>query len=81
MPAQSKILRNAVRCKKCLTVAESKHVHDFSTCTCGAVFTDGGNHYIHRGGDIDSMESMDVFEDENEEEEIKENVTTNDAKV
>lgn len=42
------IIRNAVRCKKCLTVLESKHRHDFVSCPCG-VFTDGGLEYI-RGG-------------------------------
>ena len=43
-----KIIRNRVRCKNCLTILESKHVHDFASCHCG-VFTDGGHEYI-RGG-------------------------------
>jgi hypothetical protein len=44
----STILRNAVRCKKCDTVLESKHRHDFVQCPCG-VFVDGGRDYL-RGG-------------------------------
>ena len=44
----STILRNAVRCKKCDTVLESKHRHDFVRCPCG-VFVDGGTDYC-RGG-------------------------------
>lgn len=42
------IVRNRIRCKKCLTVLESKHVHDFVSCPCG-VFTDGGREYLRRG--------------------------------
>jgi hypothetical protein len=43
-----KIIHNRVRCKKCLTVLESKHRHDFVSCPCG-VFVDGGHEYL-RGG-------------------------------
>lgn len=43
-----KIIHNRVRCKKCLTVLESKHRHDFVSCPCG-VFVDGGHDYL-RGG-------------------------------
>lgn len=60
------IIRNAVRCKKCLTVLESKHVHDFVSCPCG-VFTDGGKDYCRRGwpsGDPqDWMEDLSEFDD------------------
>ena len=31
-----KIIRNAIRCKKCGEVIESKSVHDFKFCSCGA---------------------------------------------
>lgn len=45
------MLRNIAKCKKCGTVIESKSVHDFQSCKCGAIFVDGGDEYIHRGGD------------------------------
>jgi hypothetical protein len=34
--------RHAIKCKKCLDTIESKHVHDFKYCSCGAVGIDGG---------------------------------------
>lgn len=34
--------RHAVQCKKCLDTIESKHIHDFKYCSCGAVGIDGG---------------------------------------
>lgn len=45
-----KITRNAARCKKCGTVIESCHRHDFMSCKCGAIFVDGGHDYLRRGG-------------------------------
>ena len=37
-----KIIRNAIRCKKCGDVIESKTVHDFKFCSCGSCAVDGG---------------------------------------
>lgn len=34
--------RNAIRCKKCGDVIESKSGHDFRTCSCKSVMVDGG---------------------------------------
>jgi hypothetical protein len=34
--------RHAIQCKKCLETIESKHIHDFKYCACGAVGIDGG---------------------------------------
>ena len=31
-----KIIRNAIRCKKCGEVIESETVHDFKFCSCGS---------------------------------------------
>lgn len=45
------MLRNIAKCKKCGDIIESKHRHDFVQCSCGAIFVDGGNDYIRRGGD------------------------------
>jgi len=43
------IVMNAVGCRKCKTTAVSAYQHDYVTCKCGEVFTDGGNAYIRRG--------------------------------
>lgn len=56
------IIRNAARCTRCSTTIESKYVHDFKQCLCGAIFVDGGKDYARRGGD------MSVFEDLYEED-------------
>lgn len=34
--------RHAIQCKKCLDIIESKFIHDFKMCSCGAVGVDGG---------------------------------------
>ena len=36
-----KIIRNAIRCKKCGDIIESKTVHDFKFCSCGSCAVDG----------------------------------------
>lgn len=58
-----KIIKNAFRCKQCGLVVESKTVHDFQECRCGN-FTDGGRDYIRRGGDLDAMEDLSEYEEE-----------------
>jgi hypothetical protein len=35
-------IRHAVYCKKCQDTVESKSVHDYKMCSCGAVGVDGG---------------------------------------
>jgi len=37
-----RIIRNAIRCKKCGDIIESKTVHDFKFCSCGSCAVDGG---------------------------------------
>ena len=46
-----KIIRNRIRCIKCGDVIESKHRHDFKTCSCGGCSVDGGKNYLRRVGD------------------------------
>ena len=58
-----KLKRNAARCIQCNTVIESKFTHDFVSCSCGSIFTDGGTDYIHRGGDPNSMEDLCEWEE------------------
>ena len=43
-----KIIKNAIQCKLCGEVIESKHVHDFVQCKCGACAVDGGHDYLRR---------------------------------
>ncbi|MGN0115087.1 MAG: hypothetical protein ACI396_07140 [Acutalibacteraceae bacterium] len=59
-----KILVNKIRCKKCNDIIESKSVHDFKTCKCGAVSVDGGNCYLRRCGNPEDIEELSEYEDE-----------------
>lgn len=50
---------NRCQCRKCGDIIESKYRHDFVSCKCGAIFTDGGTSYIRRGAvDIDDIIDM-----------------------
>lgn len=40
-------MRNRAKCKLCEDVIESKHRHDYITCSCGEISVDGGNDYMH----------------------------------
>lgn len=56
--AVPKIIKNAIRCKHCGDIIESKSVHDFVQCSCGKVFVDGGHEYLRRGfADYDHPEN------------------------
>lgn len=44
-----RLVRNVIRCKHCGELLESKSVHDFVQCSCGACFNDGGREYMRRG--------------------------------
>jgi hypothetical protein len=43
------VVVNKCQCRHCNDIIESKHRHDFVSCKCGAIFTDGGKSYIRRG--------------------------------
>lgn len=45
-----RIIVNKAQCLECMDIIESKTVHDFISCKCGASFVDGGKEYIRRGG-------------------------------
>lgn len=47
----SKIIVNKIKCRKCGDKIESKSIHDFKFCRCGAVAVDGGHGYLRRCGD------------------------------
>ena len=53
-----KIITNKIRGKKCGDIIESKHVHDFKMCKCGAVGVDGGHDYLRRLGNLDDWEGL-----------------------
>ncbi len=57
------ITRNAIRCKKCGDVIESKSVHDFQECSCGACFVDGGHEYLRFGGKPEDFEVLTEYGD------------------
>ena len=58
-----KIIRNAIRCKKCGEVIESKCVHDFKFCSCGACAVDGGHEYLRRCGELEDWEELAEIEE------------------
>ena len=75
MERKRKILKNAIRCKICGEVVESKTTHDFEACKCyresdGAKgsFCDGGTSYLRHGGDPDTYESLCITRPYTEEE-------------
>lgn len=58
-----RILKNCIQCKLCGDVIESKSVHDFKICSCGACGVDGGLEYIRRMADSrDSYIEMSIVE-------------------
>ena len=64
-----KIIKNAIKCKLCGEVIESKHVHDFVQCKCGACAVDGGHDYLRRcfrdkDCYIDLSESIEISEED-----------------
>lgn len=53
-----KILKNVAMCRKCGDIIESKHVHDFVRCKCGAIAVDGGKDYLRRIGNLEDIEDL-----------------------
>lgn len=65
------IIRNAIQCKLCGEVIESKTRHMFVTCKCGACSVDGGHDYLRRcfkeeGCYVELSETIEVFTSEDE---------------
>jgi hypothetical protein len=58
-----KITRNAVRCKRCGDVIESRTVHELVMCSCGACGVDGGLEYLRRLGDPEAYEELSEITD------------------
>lgn len=57
-----RIIKNAIKCKKCGDIIESTYCHDFVTCSCGAVSVDGGKDYLRRVGNVDDWEDLSEYE-------------------
>lgn len=55
---EEKIIINKIRCKKCGDIIESKSVHDYKECQCGAVAVDGGLYYLRRCGFCEDWEEL-----------------------
>jgi hypothetical protein len=59
------ILRNAARCNNCGDEIESKHRHDWVSCSCfknepdnKGIYVDGGTDYIRRGGNLSNYTEL-----------------------
>lgn len=53
-----KIISNKIKCKKCGDVIESRYLHDYVACSCGACAVDGGKDYLRRLGNPDNWEEL-----------------------
>ena len=45
-----------IKCKHCGDIIQSKHRHDFVTCSCGAIAIDGGTDYARITGNKEDWE-------------------------
>ena len=57
-----RIIRNAARCNHCGDIIESRHRHDFKSCSCGRIFVDGGHCYLRQGAMKDINDFIDLSE-------------------
>jgi predicted phosphodiesterase len=63
MATRQKITRNAAQCVKCGDIIESNHKHDFVSCSCDAIFVDGGMDYIRIGGNLEDIILMTEYQE------------------
>ena len=67
-----KIISNKARCRLCGDVVESKHCHDWQSCSCGAIFVDGGREYLRRGAkNFEDLEELSEWVDADEPESVQ----------
>lgn len=55
-----------IKCILCEDIIESKHRHDFVTCSCRSCFVDGGNDYLRIGGNLEMIRIIDENGNERE---------------
>ncbi|PEE39133.1 DUF7695 domain-containing protein [Bacillus pseudomycoides] len=58
-----KLKRNAIQCRKCGDVIESKFTRDFKYCSCGSVAVDGGLEYARITGEPESVIELHEYTD------------------
>ena len=58
-----RIIRNAVQCKKCGDIIESKKRVGVVRCSCKSVGIEGGYHYLKRFGAKEDIIEMVEYED------------------
>lgn len=46
---EPRLVQNAAKCLLCGEILQSKHRHDYRTCSCGNLMVDGGLDYVRRG--------------------------------
>lgn len=63
-----KIIKNAIQCRICGGVIESKHVHDFVSCSCEAVAVDGGHDYLRRCGNKEDIIELSIIESDDNQD-------------
>ena len=51
-----------IKCLSCNDIIESKYRHDLSSCKCNNCYTDGGQDYLHFGGN-DFTQILIIFDD------------------
>lgn len=56
------IKRNRCKCRRCGSIIESIHVHDYEVCSCGSISTDGGTEYLNRGFQFDENDIIELSE-------------------
>lgn len=67
-----KVIINKAQCLNCKDIIESKHVHDYKTCSCGNLSVDGGLDYCKRScTDLLAYKEMCVTERELNEKAYK----------
>ena len=72
MPTRTRqrVLSNRAQCRLCEDVIESRHRHDFVTCSCGEISVDGGRDYIRRSArDFANMIDLSETQEETYESE------------
>lgn len=70
-----KIVSNKAKCLLCHTIAESKNRHHLCFCSCGAMFVDGGNDYLRRGGNLHQIEDLSEFVEVPDQKSTEENLS------
>jgi hypothetical protein len=60
------LVYNAVKCLECEHTIVSYHVHDYKTCGCpNGAMVDGGTEYGRYGAmDMDRIEKIDIYDDD-----------------